>query len=453
MIVLLLGGMAVHGWMTVERLVAEHRQATEDALLLTTATQALGERAVDIERSARQFLLLRDPDFRLRVEDHLTQSLVQLQHLERFSTLVDARLVAEWQAAAARLREALENSAGSAVLTPLLAELSRLAGQLTGAAQQGADQLNSQLLAALEARRLRLGMQVGLALVGALLVALAMGWWLVRPVRRIEQAIVGLGSSHFDQPIQVGGPDDLQQIGDRLDWLRRRLVALEADRVRALRHVSHELKTPLTALKEGVALMREEVPGELTPAQQEIVLILEHNVSTLQQQIEGLLRLNAAGGMAAGEGRELVPVSDCLAGVVQRRELHAQARRVAVVIEGEPMPTLLVDGERLGIILDNLLSNALDFSPPDSTVELRYWQRDGGLFIECRDQGPGIAEEDMERIFEPFIQGRRAPPMPRQGGGVGLSIVRELVQAMRGTVKVVAAPVGAHFLVELPNVG
>jgi two-component system sensor histidine kinase GlrK len=66
-------------------------------------------------------------------------------------------------------------------------------------------------------------------------VALAMGWWLVRPVRHLEQAIVRLGASRFDEPVTVGGPADLRQLGKRLDWLRQRLAELETDRERALR--------------------------------------------------------------------------------------------------------------------------------------------------------------------------------------------------------------------------
>ena len=81
---------------------------------------------------------------------------------------------------------------------------------------------------------------------GAFLVALAMSWWLSRPIGSIERAIEHLGESRFDEPVTVGGPVDLRQVGRRLDWLRRRLEALESDRERTLRHVSHELKTPLT---------------------------------------------------------------------------------------------------------------------------------------------------------------------------------------------------------------
>jgi two-component system sensor histidine kinase GlrK len=292
--------------------------------------------------------------------------------------------------------------------------------------------------------------RIALALLGALLVALAMGWWLVRPVRHLEQAIIRLGASRFDEAVTVGGPADLRQLGKRLDWLRQRLAALEADRERALRHVSHELKTPLTALKEGVSLLREEVPGPLAAGQREVVDILQHNVLSLQEQIESLLTLNAA----AFEARRLqiapTRLNKLLAGVVQRRELHSQSRQLKVVIDATD-ETAMLDAEKMAVVLDNLLSNAIDFSPNNGVVRLTVGHVDGFWRFECIDQGPGVAEEDRQRIFDPFVQGQRMAPAPRQGSGVGLSIVRELVRAMGGSVFLVPQDAGAHFRVDIPD--
>jgi two-component system sensor histidine kinase GlrK len=156
--------------------------------------------------------------------------------------------------------------------------MAELNGLLKQGGQRWIEAQNRKSLELLEANRLKLGARIGLALLGALLVALAMGWWLVRPVRHLEQAIIRLGASRFDEAVKVGGPADLRQLGKRLDWLRQRLAELESDRERALRHVSHELKTPLTALKEGISLLREEVPGPLASGQREVVDILQHNV-------------------------------------------------------------------------------------------------------------------------------------------------------------------------------
>lgn len=450
MIVLLLGGAAVQSWLVVERLVAQSRQSSEQAIQLTAAVQELGERTVDIERSARQYLVLDNPEFRQRFDEHLAQSLQVLDRLDSMASEPLGSLLGGWRMVAEALRGGLEKNIPQAEIIPLLARMAELNGLLKQAGQRWIESRNRQSLDDLEVNRLRLGGRIGLALIGALLVALAMGWWLVRPVRHLEQAIVRLGASRFDEPIRVGGPADLRQLGKRLDWLRQRLAELETDRERALRHVSHELKTPLTALKEGISLLREEVPGALADGQREVVEILQHNVKGLQEQIESLLTLNAA----AFEARRLqvapVKLPKLLGSVVHSRELHSQSRQLKVVVD-TPDAIAMLDAEKMAVVLDNLLSNAIDFSPEQGEVRLVVTHGNGLWRFECIDQGPGIAEEDRQRIFDPFVQGQRLAPAPRQGSGVGLSIVRELVRAMGGTVQLVPQGTGGHFYVEIPD--
>lgn len=450
LIVLLLGGAAVQSWLVVERLVDQSRRSSEQAIQLTASIQELGERTVDIERSARQYLVLDNPVFRQRFDEHLSQSLAVVDRLDTLAAEPLLPLLGGWRMVAEALRSGLDQNIPQAEIIPLLARMAELDGLLKQAGQRWVEAQNRKSLEDLETNRLRLGGRIALALCGALLVALAMGWWLVRPVRHLEQAIIRLGASRFDEAITVGGPADLRQLGKRLDWLRQRLGELEADRERALRHVSHELKTPLTALKEGVSLLREEVPGPLAAGQREVVDILQHNVISLQQQIESLLTLNAA----AFEARRLqiapTRLRKLLSNVAQRRELHSQSRQLKIVIESS-QETAMLDAEKMTVVLDNLLSNAIDFSPENGEIRLSVSHVEGLWRFECIDQGPGIAEEDRQRIFEPFVQGQRSPPAPRQGSGVGLSIVRELVRAMGGTVYLLPQAAGAHFCVEIPD--
>lgn len=450
LIVLLLGGAAVHGWRVVEGLVEESRSLNERALAMSAALQALGERSVDIERSARQSLLLDDPVFRQRFDEHLAESLATVERVEAQAAEPVNALLGGWRMVAEALRSGLDARLQASELAPLLARLGELNQRLGAAGQQWIDAANAALIRELEASRWRLGMQIVLALLGAIIVAIAMAWWLVRPVRDLEQAIIRLGGNRFAEPVKVGGPDDLRQLGHRLDWLRQRLAELEDDRERTLRHVSHELKTPLTALKEGVALLDEEVPAPLAGAQREVVDILAHNVSSLQAQIESLLSLNAA----AFEARRLqlspTPLNRLLQSVVRQRELHIQSRRLKVMVEA-PTEQALLDAEKMQAILDNLLSNAIDFSPEHGEIRLSAFREGANWRFECIDQGPGIADADAERIFEPFVQGQRQAPAPRQGSGVGLSIVRELARAMGGSVHLLPSNPGAHFSLEIPD--
>lgn len=450
-LVLLMGGVALHSWLLLENLVAQSRHGSEQAIQLTAGVQELAERTVDIERSGRQYLVLDDPLFRARFDEHLAQSLALVERLDALGAEPLSPLLGGWRMVAGALRIGLDQRVSKVELAPILERLAELNDLLKQAGQRWVERENSRLLERLEASRLRLGVQMLIALLGALLVVLAMGWWLVRPVRQLEQAIGRLGASRFGEAVVVGGPADLRQLGRRLDWLRQRLAELEADRERALRHISHELKTPLTALKEGVALLRDEVPGPLGEGQREVVDILQHNVGSLQQQIESLLSLNAAAFEARKLNLQRSDMAGLLRDVLGRRELHAQARGVRILADDGGVGQATVDAEKLSVVLDNLLSNAIDFSPEGGEVRLKLSRQQKLLRFECIDQGPGVAAEDRQRIFDPFVQGLRTAPAPRQGSGVGLSIVRELVRAMGGTVALRDVDQGAHFYVDVPD--
>jgi len=449
-VVLLLGGAAVRSWLVVEHFVDQSRRNGDQALQVAASIQELGERTVDMERSARQFLVLQDIAVRQRFDEHLGQALAVVDRLDAYSAKPLKSLLADWRQQAEVLRSGLDLGAPKDELIPVMGRMVDLNGLLKASGQHWIDTQNSGLLAQLEGNRLRLGGQIAMALAGAFLVVLAVGWWLVRPMRKLERAIARLGEKRFDEPVVVGGPADFRRLGRQLDWLRQRLAELEADRERTLRHVSHELKTPLTALREGVALLREEVPGTLNIGQREVVEILQHNVIGLQRQIEGLLSLNAAAFEGSRLARRTVNLREFLVGVGRRRELHSQARQLTLRIEA-PDRLVSIDDEKVAVIVDNLLSNAIDFSPEGGEIGVLAKAGDGTLILDVIDQGPGVATEDAERIFEPFVQGRIMALAPRQGSGVGLSIVRELVRVLGGSVRVVPRATGAHFSVEIPD--
>lgn len=449
-VVLLLGGVGIHGWLLLEGMVAQSRERNAQALQLSTAVQALGERSVDIERSARQYLVLGDALLRERFDAHLAGALEQLERIE--ATPVDGLLglSSRWREQAGLLRDGIEQTPPRGSLADQLDRLAVLNDEIQALAKRWIDGGNERLLDQLEQRRVELGSRLALALLGAVLVAMAMGWWLVRAVQQLEKAIGRLGEGRFDAPFEVCGPADLRRLGQRLDGLRTHLAGLEADRERTLRHVSHELKTPLTALKEGIALLAEEVPGPLSEGQREVTRILGHKVDSLQCQIESLLRLNAAVFDARRLNLLQVEMRQVLNEAAQRHELRGQARQVGIQVEaGEGRARL--DPGKLAVILDNLLANAIDFSPQGGVVRLTAERLKGGWRIVCRDQGPGVATEDVQRIFEPFVQGRRPAPVARGGSGVGLSIVRELAQAMRARIKLVGSDIGAVFQLDLPD--
>jgi two-component system sensor histidine kinase GlrK len=272
-----------------------------------------------------------------------------------------------------------------------------------------------------------------------------------RPIRQIDAAIHELGDGNFNSPIVVSGPADLEYLGERLEWMRRSLIDIEQQKNRFLQQISHDLKTPLTALREGAQLLADDVVGTLTPAQHEIVQILRHNSIELQQQIEELLDYGAIQFHKLKLELRTVDPRKILEGVAENQKLTLQARNLTLRTQSVA-DTLTADKEKIRVMLDNLISNAIRYSPEGGVITVNMQCEAGSFTLDVMDEGPGIAAADAQRIFEPFYQGRIRASGPVKGSGLGLSIVKEYAAAHGGSVEVIAktGARGAHLRVRLP---
>lgn len=451
----MLGAIAASGWWSLTAFADRGRSAARNAIDLTTALQQLGERTVDLERSARQFLVLRDPRLQDRHADARAGALDALARLD-LALPSAAGLTAEWRrvsdfsfdgdaAGASAPEPAAIATAVAARLQQLRALNDRLASRITSAI----DEANAAQLDALDRQRERLATQLlaGLALAAAL--GLLIGWWILRPLRQLAGAISALGEDRLNTAVAVGGPADLRRLGERLDWLRLRLADLEANRNRVLRHVSHELKTPLASLREGVALLIDGVTGKLNDGQREVATILAGNVRTLQERIEQLLDYNASQFNAGRLALKPTALGELAAAVIDEFRLPAQGKGVRLHLDGDA-PALALDPDKMRIVISNLLNNAIAFSPPGGEVGLVLGCTAEAVTLDCIDDGPGVSPADAERIFDPFVRGTNAAHAS-QGSGLGLAIVREFVRAHGGRIGLQPSARGAHFRVELPH--
>ncbi|HEY9101773.1 HAMP domain-containing sensor histidine kinase [Chitinimonas sp.] len=447
----LLGAASLRALMTLESLVTQSRSSAAHAVQLSADAQLLAERSVTMERAARQYLVLEDAALLQRYQEASRDAKAALARLAQ--GLPGSPALQGWRKHETSIAAQLAAPEGHDSELVLAADFSALAGlneQLADQVRGRIEQRNTALLDGLEAGRLQLSGQLLVALMLAVSLALVFGLWLARPLRQLEDAIIGLGENKLGQPIAVRGPADLRLLGQRLDWLRLRLQELDADKARFLRHISHELKTPLAALREGVALLEDGVAGSLTSQQTEIAQILAQNVVALQGQIEDLLRYHAAGFEARQLNRKPTSLHALLVDVVNGQRLQWQAKGLKLKAAGEAL-LANVDPEKLAVALGNLLSNAIRFSPPGGEVLLTVGSRPGWLQIAVSDQGPGVAPADRQRIFEPFYQGERQPAGARRGSGIGLSIVQEYVEAHGGQILLTDNEPGTCFVIELPH--
>jgi two-component system sensor histidine kinase GlrK len=275
---------------------------------------------------------------------------------------------------------------------------------------------------------------------------------IVRSVRQMDRAIRRLGAGDFIRPIQVRGPKDLEYLGERLDWLRNRLRSLEEANQRFMRHVSHELKTPLATIHEGTGLLADEVVGELNTEQREIAQILLSNTQKLDTLIAELINYSQVNARPGAQGRERIVMGHLLRAVIDDCQIRLRAKSITV---RDLLRDVEIDGnpEQLRTIVDNLLSNAIKYSPQGGEIRLSLRPSSGHMELEIEDDGPGIPPEERKQVFEPFFQGKAAKEGGVGGTGLGLAIVGECVAAHHGQVEALEPrpdKPGARIRVRIP---
>jgi len=454
LIAALLGAASLRVLFALEDLTLQSRDNAVRALDLSGAAQSLRERTVSMERSSRQSVVLNDRVLRQRFRDEARDATAILARLASEEILAAKAL--PWRAHLQTLQDLLTGTPDSALerdrqLAQAFRELEGINAAIAMQVQQTIQQRNQSLQDRLESSRQHLAQQVTWAIVLAVIMAMAFGVWFTRPLKRLENAIVGLGENRLDQVISIHGPADLALVGERLNWLRLRLSELDADKSRFLRHISHELKTPLASLREGVSLLEDGVAGPLSHDQREIAQILRHNTGLLQSQIEDLLRFNTAAFEARQLHRQSIDLLQLIEHQVDVQRLQWRARELTVKVSGEPL-MMEVDPEKIGTALANLLSNAIRYSPLKGTIELSLSQQPGLVHIDIQDQGIGVAPADRERIFEPFYRGQRQPTDGVRGSGIGLSIVHEYIAAHGARIALLPEETRTHFRIEFPHV-
>jgi two-component system, NtrC family, sensor histidine kinase GlrK len=458
----LVGALAYAAWNT-ERLTGLSRSAVFNASQAARASRSLVDRIAAIERVAQQMAVLNDPELAVdyaRIHRSFRQLADEIAQLPLDEAQAQAlnRTVGQEQELYDLLTEHPRPKLEKNAVNERMDVLIESAREVLAINNRIVDREVHRL--SLKAEQVQRGLivLVFLSTAVALTIALALTRYISRPISEIDGAIRQLGGADFTQPIAVRGPEDLRYLGRRLDWLRRRLEEFETQKNRFLRHVSHELKTPLTALREGTELLHDQVAGPLAPTQRQVVGIMRDNGVKLQRLIEELLDYQRALHAAASLEVKLISLGTLVQEAVQQHELAAQAKGVKLRIEAQTA-TLEADPQKLRSILDNLISNAVKFTPPGGTITVRA--RTGGInasgeaIIEVMDTGPGVPPEERDSIFNLFFRGRaKADASTRvKGSGLGLAIARELVEAHGGQIAVVTegSSPGAHFRVTLPR--
>lgn len=441
----------------LDRVAEQSEQLVFTGVAAAENNRRINEQLSSLERVARQYQILKNPDSLQLMQQDLQAFAALLEEMAPMvetagATSVAAPLVPDARHIVAILSNSNADDAqlhaAIELFVPLRQRIARLTSELTAHVDA---RLSALQETARNAQRVSTW-QVAALVPGTLMLVLTFTLLVARPIRQIDQAIGQLGASGFSKPIKIKGPTDLQRLGRQLDWLRLRLLELAQEKNKFLRHMSHELKTPLANIREGTELLLDGSVGELDDAKREVADILRMNGLKLQQLIENILSFSAWQTKSEVLTLSNFELRAQVISIAKAQRLALKAANIQLRLEIDDI-IVNADKEKIHTVLDNLLSNAVKFTPSGGLITIRARRTATSLVIEIGDTGPGIPDEEIPRIFEAFFQGRQEPGGQLDGTGIGLSVVLECIQAHNGTVELVNSDEfpGAHFKVNIPQ--
>jgi PAS domain S-box-containing protein len=215
--------------------------------------------------------------------------------------------------------------------------------------------------------------------------------------------------------------------------------------------VSHELRTPLTSIRGYLELLLDGGAGEFSDEQARFLSVVDRNSKRLMHLVGDLLLLaQIEAGKLTLELAE-IELDELVEESVEAAKPIADERGIRLVSSVEPVATVVGDRSRLGQVLDNLVSNAIKFTAPEGSVAVRIAEQDGEAVIEVADNGMGIAPEDQDQLFDRFFRSSAATERAIPGTGLGLTIVKAIVERHGGAIEVESAlGEGTMMRVRLP---
>jgi signal transduction histidine kinase len=279
-------------------------------------------------------------------------------------------------------------------------------------------------------RRILLG-TILVAVLTSLLVSVFLARRLSGPIRDMEQATQRIAAGDLDVRLGNYPPDEIGRLAESINYMAKRLKHLEAARAQFISEISHDLRTPLTAIK-GLLVNLMDASGS---GEQPSLQIAEHETDRLIRLVNQLLDFSRWQGGQLELDRRPVDVSAIVSAAVTLSEGRAHHRNITLSTDVPPsLPTISADPDRLQQVILNLLDNAIKFTPGGGQVTLTVTQREGGALspskgeieVSVQDTGRGMSDEERNRAFEPYYRGEGG------GSGLGLTIARAIVEAHGG---------------------
>lgn len=416
---------------TLGELSEKNRTITAQVVSITRQGQNLQRDLLDLERRTHQYLTLKNSELlelfyheKQAILDQLTNLQSLFANEQEVITALRSQILALRPEYPDQIIRQFDSVIG--LRTALDSWLQTDVDRLVSAHAMEADTIKDSLLA-----------MVFMMALTTLILMLLFTYWINRPMKSIVTEIKLLGQGDLSRHITIAGPQEVKVLGQELEWLRGRLNEIDQQKLQFLRHISHELKTPLANLREGTDLLAEQVTGSLSTRQQEIVTIVQQNGIELQRLIENLLDYNQ------------LPLQYLNPERIQLELLAEQLLnhyRISIDNKGLKLTCRwrvqhwCADRNKFKIALDNLISNAVNYTPDQGMIEIDCTEKDNMLVLQIANSGSEIPSQEIPHLFEPFYQGSSTRHGPIKGSGIGLSLAQECMQLQGGSLSLVKHP-------------
>lgn len=278
----------------------------------------------------------------------------------------------------------------------------------------------------------------------AVLLCYGLAYHLSSPVRRLQETVDRFGRGDFAARAETNRRDELGQLARAFNEMAERLQTLLAAERRLLLDISHELRSPLARLSVAVELARSGGDQEATLDR------IQKEADRLNILIGELLQVTRAEGDKSRRRMDPVELDELVSQVKDDSEIEAEAKNCVLELKADSPLHIAGDAELLRRAIENVVRNAIRYSPKDSTVEIRAEARGAQARITVRDQGPGVPEEALARIFDPFYRVESDRNRVTGGVGLGLSIARRAIALHEGKLEARNANPGLLVTMDLP---
>jgi two-component system sensor histidine kinase CpxA len=283
-----------------------------------------------------------------------------------------------------------------------------------------------------------------------LAVAVLLCYWLAievtKPVRSLQKAVERFGRGDLSARVNSTRRDELGQLARTFDRMAGRIETLLTAERRLLLDISHELRSPLARLGVAVELARSGDDREAALNR------IQKESDRLNSLVGGLLQVTRAEGDPNSLRRNPVRLDELLRQLVEDAHIEAVARGCKLDYERSEPVTVEGDPELLRRAMENIIRNAIRYSPKESAIEISLVRNDGKALVDVRDHGPGVPEEALPRLFDPFYRVETDRGRASGGIGLGLSIARRAVELHKGAIRARNANPGLEVELQLPAV-